>query len=248
MGKKLLETLPESDHRRRAGAASRVGTTASVVAHAALITLAVVATGMSHDGPRRPPKPVDEHPIFIVTPPDDRPAHHDGGGVGSTAGGPTERRATEEHPMPTLPPVGPIEEGIPTPVVGVAIGDEFGHGDAPATVGDAGGTSGGGGAGTGGVFDGHTVEVPAALRAGSPVPRYPDALRASRVAGQVVVRFVVDTTGRVEPSSVQVTRSTDPLFTAAVRATLPSLRFTPARARGAKVRQLVELPFEFEVE
>ena len=64
----------------------------------------------------------------------------------------------------------------------------------------------------------------------------------------MLVRFVVDTTGRVERGSVQVVSSSNELFTASVRSALPSLRFRPASAGGRLVRQLVELPFEFALE
>ena len=92
-----------------------------------------------------------------------------------------------------------------------------------------------------------TVERAAAPRDGNPVPRYPEALRAAGTEGQVLVRFVVDTAGRVEAGSVRVLRADDPQFAEAVRAVLPSFRFTPAEAGGRRVRQLVEAPFAFTV-
>jgi hypothetical protein len=44
---------------------------------------------------------------------------------------------------------------------------------------------------------------------------------------------------------VRIVSSSDPLFASSVRATLPALHFSAAQARGRKVRQYVELPFEF---
>jgi protein TonB len=81
----------------------------------------------------------------------------------------------------------------------------------------------------------------------APRPRYPDQLRAAGVTGRVVARFVVDTTGRVEPTSVVIRESSHELFTRAVRAALTSLRFAPAEVGRRKVRMLVDLPFEFRL-
>lgn len=91
----------------------------------------------------------------------------------------------------------------------------------------------------------HVDRAAAALTV--PRPRYPEQLRAAGVSGRVVVRFVVDTTGRVEASTVVVREAGHDLFAQSVRAVLPSLRFAPAEARGRKVRMLVDLPFEFRL-
>jgi TonB family protein len=81
----------------------------------------------------------------------------------------------------------------------------------------------------------------------TPRPRYPDQLRAAGVTGRVVVRLVIDTTGRVEAASVVIREASHELFAQSVRAILPSLRFSPAEARGRKVRMLADLPFEFRL-
>jgi periplasmic protein TonB len=78
-------------------------------------------------------------------------------------------------------------------------------------------------------------------------PRYPDMLRSANVEGQVVATFVVDTTGRADMSSFKVLSSTHELFTAAVRSSLPSMRFYPAEVAGRKVKQLVSMPFVFSL-
>jgi len=76
-------------------------------------------------------------------------------------------------------------------------------------------------------------------------PRYPDLLRAANVGGEVVAQFVVDTTGRPIMETLKVLRSTHDLFTASVRAALPNLRFAPAEVGNHKVKQLMEMPFQF---
>jgi protein TonB len=92
------------------------------------------------------------------------------------------------------------------------------------------------------------VQQPAALRSNSPLPRYPDLLRAQRLEGRAVARFVVGTDGRVDPATLTFVESTHPAFEAAVRAALPRLRFTPGRVERRAVRQWVELPFGFRLE
>lgn len=92
------------------------------------------------------------------------------------------------------------------------------------------------------------VDVPAALDARSPLPRYPDALRKWRTEGVARLTFVVDTLGRVEMETVKVIEATHPAFAAAVRAVLPRMRFRAARIGARPVRQLVEFPIVFRLE
>lgn len=78
-------------------------------------------------------------------------------------------------------------------------------------------------------------------------PNYPNALRQAGIGGRVLVRFIVDTAGRVDMASVQVIQSTHPLFTAAVRTVLPTYRFRPSEAGGRRVASTAEMPFEFSI-
>jgi protein TonB len=111
-----------------------------------------------------------------------------------------------------------------------------------------------GGSGTSGTaqpenrtFSEYEVEKPAMSVPGTAAPRYPDILKAAGVEGDVVISFVVDTTGRVDMSRVVVLKSSHSLFDAAVRAALPAMRFLPAEVGGRKVRQLVQQPFVFHI-
>ena len=88
------------------------------------------------------------------------------------------------------------------------------------------------------------VEKPADKLTG-PQPTYPDILRSANVAGRVIAQFVVDTTGRAEMGTFKALESDHELFTAAVKRVLPGWRFIPAETGGRKVKQLVQLPFEF---
>jgi protein TonB len=78
-------------------------------------------------------------------------------------------------------------------------------------------------------------------------PRYPDALREAKIEGEVLVRFVVDETGRVDTSAVRILRSTHPEFTAATREMLARWRFSPAEVNGRPVKQQLEMPFQFSL-
>ena len=83
--------------------------------------------------------------------------------------------------------------------------------------------------------------------ADNPPPEYPRSLLSARIEGQVLVRFVVDTAGRVDPASMRVLESTNNLFARAVRAVLPRLQFLPAQFLGRNVDSVVEQSFRFEV-
>lgn len=77
-------------------------------------------------------------------------------------------------------------------------------------------------------------------RANNPRPIYPNALRNAVVEGDVLTRFVVDTTGRVERNSIEILQASHSLFADAVREWLPRTRYEPATIAGRAVRQLVE--------
>ena len=76
---------------------------------------------------------------------------------------------------------------------------------------------------------------------------YPDALRSAHVNGEVLVQFVVDSSGKVELESFRVLKSNHELFTQAVKTFLSSMRFSPAQVQGKRVKQLVQWPFVFAI-
>lgn len=98
---------------------------------------------------------------------------------------------------------------------------------------------------SGEVFTADQVDRPAASLPMTPfTPAYPDSLR--KVAGRVVVEFVVDRDGSVESETIGVVSSNRSAFTSAVRAALPQVRFSPAVRKGQTVRQVVQWPVKFE--
>lgn len=81
----------------------------------------------------------------------------------------------------------------------------------------------------------------------SAAPIYPRDLLSIGAEGLVQATYVVDTTGLVDTTTVQVGHSDDPRFTASVLTALSQMRFRPAKRAGAKVRQLVEQQFRFRI-
>lgn len=91
------------------------------------------------------------------------------------------------------------------------------------------------------------VERPVLLLPGSPTPVFPSLLSSAGVTGGVMAEFVVDTLGRIELTSVRFLTVDHEQFGEAVRIVLPRLKFIPAEVQGRKVRQLVRLPFRFDL-
>jgi protein TonB len=89
------------------------------------------------------------------------------------------------------------------------------------------------------------VEKQVAPAPGNPQPRYPDMLRSANVEGEVLVQFVVDTTGRADMSQFKVLKTSHDLFTNSVRQNVAVSRYYPAEIGGRKVKQLVQQPFNF---
>lgn len=70
-----------------------------------------------------------------------------------------------------------------------------------------------------------------------PSPRYPPALQLAGIEGRVLVEFIIDTTGHLEPGSAKVLAATHRGFEAAALETLERSLFRPARIAGRAVRQ-----------
>lgn len=76
-------------------------------------------------------------------------------------------------------------------------------------------------------------------------PVYPVLLRSARIEGRVVLQFVVDTLGRVEPTSITTLQSAHRQFDESARRALVTCRYRPARAANHAVRVMVQTPFTF---
>jgi protein TonB len=87
----------------------------------------------------------------------------------------------------------------------------------------------------------HPVTVAAAI-----LHRYSPSLH-QRIEGEVLAQFVADTFGMADMRTFKVLKSSHDLFTDAVRTSLPAMRFNPALVGGRKVKQLVQMPFQFNL-
>jgi len=91
------------------------------------------------------------------------------------------------------------------------------------------------------------VEQPVTAVPGNRGPRYPDELRKSGVEGEVLAQFIVDNDGHADMNSFKVLKSNHDLFTAAVMSVLPDMKFKAAQVGGRAVKQLVQMPFQFNL-
>jgi TonB family protein len=83
------------------------------------------------------------------------------------------------------------------------------------------------------------------MKRSSAVPRYPRDLREERVPGGVVIAFAVDTTGRIDTSTVLALRATHQQFLNSVQAAVPRMRFEPFSLSGGPDCVLAVQPFLF---
>jgi protein TonB len=233
----MFGTLLESRARRQRRPG---GAALSIAAHIAIIGGATAATVHGTTSPRSPLKP--EVIVFTATRPTPRPIEHR-----KTTAPPTSSRPTDFTPVVlTIPPPGATPPALPT----IDVSSQA----TPADIVLGPGTSGSHQGPPRGSFD-LTDDPPGELRGrellmhivSSAKPRYPEALRQNGIDGRVVVQFVVDTTGSIDPSSLRVLQSTHDLFTQAVRSALASFRFRPAEVGGRRTPALAEMPFEFRV-
>ncbi len=81
----------------------------------------------------------------------------------------------------------------------------------------------------------------------SPPLLYPQAMRQAHIEGRVVVRAIIDTTGRIEPTSVKILETPNPGFDQAVRFFVLHAFYRPARVHGRAVRVLVNIPIDFKI-
>ncbi len=178
----------------------------------------------------------------------------------------TEAPKPEPPPPPKTPPPPDVTVAPPPPkgfqvlTAPVNIPDVLPNVDLTKKVTDeadfsgkgvAGGNSKGKEGGTGPVTDqpyfDFQVEKQAGTAPGSQAPEYPEMLRSANVEGEVLAQFVIDTTGRADASTFKVLKSTNDAFTDAVKRDLPRMRFFPAEIGGRKVKELVQLPFAFNL-
>lgn len=225
---------------RPARAGTSHGTAVSLTLHGAILTAAILA------GMRQPPvfdAPRETRVIALVAPLSPRPVAPAAPPAAPKPAAPVTPTVAvpETPPLPTptsIPTTIPEPSGEPwMPTEPLPVGNPAPSAGEPSTGVPSTGTALGAG----------DVDVAAALRPTSPLPRYPDLLRVQRLEGRAVARFIVGADGRVELGSVQILEASHPAFAESVRAVVARLRFSPARVGRRPVRQLVEVPFGFRV-
>lgn len=78
-------------------------------------------------------------------------------------------------------------------------------------------------------------------------PRFPDLPEAQRLPRQVLVEFVVDTTGRVDLATLRGrSPAEDALFVEVLRLAMVKWEYTAATKDGRKVRQIVRQAIQFD--
>lgn len=236
----MLAILPESSSRVRR---PLPGVAWSVLAHGALAALLTLAgTGEISSTPAPPTRDT----TLLYLPPVPQP-ERTGGTDGSPSPSPAPHAPrTPVVRAPTTVPIGlPPVDPAAAPVLTSPLPPTGAWAERPTVAGSS--PAGGGSGDPTGIYT-RAAERGAVALPENPRPRYPETLRSARIEGSVLAEFVVDTSGHVELTTVRIIDSDHALFTDAVRAALPRLRFAPAEADGRRVRQWVRLPFEFRLE
>jgi hypothetical protein len=99
----------------------------------------------------------------------------------------------------------------------------------------------------GGIYRADAVDRVITPFADNPKPVYPRSLESMGVQADFTVMFVVDSTGRVDPGTLDMPRDVHRLFAEAVRYALLRSRYFPAQLAGRPVRQLVAQEFIFRM-
>ncbi len=81
----------------------------------------------------------------------------------------------------------------------------------------------------------------------APPPIYPPLLRQAGIQGRVVLRAIVDTTGRVEPASIRIVKSPSAGFEQPTKDWVLKALFRPARMHGQAVRVFISLPVDYSL-
>ena len=218
----MLQVLVESRAMRQQRGS---WTVASVAIHASILIAAVAITARAAPELARPAQ--IEEIVYVA------PAPASAAAPAPLAPIPSELFA---RPSITLPPVAmPTFTNPSTDILSRVIG-ELTTVSSGFVIGNQPGT----GVAPGGIHTAGNVDRIVAALPGNASPAYPARLSSAGVEGEVMVRFVVDTTGRVEAPSIEILAASHALFGDAVKQWLRQTRYSPAIAGGRPVRQLVQ--------
>jgi TonB family protein len=82
---------------------------------------------------------------------------------------------------------------------------------------------------------------------GRKAPEYPNSMRRARIEGRTVLHLVVDETGKVDLSTIDVVQTPALDFVRAILEVLPSHHFKPLIVEGCPVPTIVSMPFDFNL-
>lgn len=231
----LVESNPKNRRQGWRGAVS--STLLSVVFHTGIITAAVFATmGVVHES-----QEVNMDTIMLTF---DEP----------------EPDQPDEPPPPVITSLNPPPKGfqvlsapvdIPREIPPIDLNQRFDPRDYSG-VGVEGGVFSGVEGGTGPVdltqvfAEAVVDEVPD--RISCPVPDYPRMMQQANIEGQVLLQFVVDTTGHVETPSIKTQHASHRAFEGPAKDMIAKCLFRPGRVRGRPVRVLVQMPINFTLQ
>jgi periplasmic protein TonB len=233
----VFSTLLESRPTRQRRTGSSV---ASIVGHSLVITAAVVATARDTMSGLKKPEQVEVvyFPHTAPPPPAPRPARRASASViASPSTSPLVQRIVVPTAIPTsIPAVDFSAVAGTTDFIAAPIGTADVLCATERCRGHA-------------LVEGDHVlwsSADVAMRVREQIPpRYPESLRRAGIEGDVLTKFVVDTTGRIEMRSIEILSATHEGFSAAVREALARMRFTPSMVGERKVRALAVMPFRF---
>ncbi|MBL8988024.1 MAG: TonB family protein [Gemmatimonadales bacterium] len=201
-----------------------LGGVASLVIHVALIVPVVVQHAITPEAN----DPVDQFVVFLVPPEKEGGQASAGRGVDWSglvgSNGVVDEPVPVERKVETALPIGPAGDSVPTVEEAPAAPPQEETAMTEIEV------------------DSTVVRDPS-----SAAPVYPPPLLADRIEGSTFVHYVVDTTGKVDVSTIQIVRSTHPGFAESVREALAVMKFRPAVQGARRVRQWVQQNFAFRI-
>ena len=252
---------------------SRAGIATSIFLHSAIIIGAIVGTAhvvrpapekieehvllyeapKQPDPPPLPPKNADPKKVHVAppkappAPPKPQVARYVAPKAAKSAPVLTAPTRVAVTLPPANPTAAPITEVAPAPVADPGPPAKADNGGSDR-AGKAGGTGDADAKASTETFNEDQVEKVVQRLPGAPSPRYPDSMKGAGITGEVQMRYIVGTNGRVESGSIEVISSPNKAFSDAVRTALLGTRFRPAEVGGRPVRQLVEQSFSFKLE
>ena len=234
----MFDNLIES--RKKTDLASLLqNSTASVIVHAILISLAVYAT--LHAG-----ETSNEHVRAVAVTVQTQKKEE------KKEEPPPEQKIAQVNPPPKGFQTLSIPTNIPVDIPPPQTNQHFDAADFSG-VGVEGGVARGVEGGTGPVvtdqpyMEAVVEERPEQIPGTCILPRYPEILRQAGIEGRVMIEFVIDTLGRAERNSMRVINSFHNLAEQPAKETVQSCRFRPGRIQGRAVRVRVQIPINFAI-